>query len=102
MKKLLTVLAGVVIALSLFVTTGNTVKAAEPANDSTVTEPNDCACHDVTMIVGAEKIKIVFDLFVSNEFKKVVKDRLKEAFVLNLTADIEVVKFNQTGQIMIG
>ena len=56
MKKLLTVLCGVVIALSLFVTTGNTVKAAE------------CGC-DVSPVLGAEKNKIVAELISSQEFK---------------------------------
>ena len=56
MKKLLTVLCGVVIALSLFVTTGNTVKAAE------------CGC-DVSPVIGAEKNKIVAELISSQAFK---------------------------------
>ncbi|MDR7236760.1 hypothetical protein [Neobacillus drentensis] len=56
MKKLLTVLCGVVIALSLFVTTGNTVKAAE------------CGC-DVSPVLGAEKNKIVAELISSQAFK---------------------------------
>ena len=56
MKKLLTVLCGVVIALSLFVTTGNSVKAAE------------CGC-DTSPVLGAEKNKIVAELISSQAFK---------------------------------
>ncbi|MDQ1145844.1 hypothetical protein QE429_002671 [Bacillus sp. SORGH_AS 510] len=56
MKKLLTLLFGGLIALSLFVTTGNTAKAAE----------NDCGC---TPVVGAEKNIIVADLISSQNFK---------------------------------
>jgi hypothetical protein len=56
MKKLLTVLFGVVIAFSLFVSTGNTVKADE------------CGC-DVSPVLGAEKNKIVAELISSQEFK---------------------------------
>ena len=61
MKKLLTVLAGVVIALSLFVTTGNTVKAAE--------QDEDCTCHDLLPLQGAERNKIVAKFLSSEEFK---------------------------------
>ncbi|MEH6954763.1 hypothetical protein [Neobacillus drentensis] len=57
MKKLLTVLCGGFIALSLFVTTGNTVKAAD-----------DCGC-DVSPVFGAEKNKIVAELISSQAFK---------------------------------
>ena len=56
MKKLLTVLFGAFIALTLFVTTGNTVKA------------DDCGC-DVSPVLGAEKNKIVAELISSQEFK---------------------------------
>lgn len=56
MKKLLTVLCGVVIALSLFVTTGNTVKA------------EGCGC-EVSPVLGAEKNKIVAEVLSSQQFK---------------------------------
>ncbi|WML60547.1 hypothetical protein [Neobacillus sp. PS2-9] len=59
MKKLLTILFGALIALSLFVTTGNTAKAAKPGDD--------CGCTGT--LVGAEKNKIVADLLSSQEFK---------------------------------
>ncbi|WP_413299258.1 hypothetical protein AA0X95_15360 [Bacillus sp. 1P10SD] len=59
MKKLLTLLFGALIALSLFVTTGNTAKAAKPGDD--------CGCTGT--LVGAEKNKIVADLLSSQEFK---------------------------------
>ena len=59
MKKLLTLLFGALIALSLFVTTGNTAKAAKPGDD--------CGCTGT--LVGPEKNKIVADLLSSQEFK---------------------------------
>lgn len=58
MKKLFTLLFGALIALSLFVTTGNTAKAAKP---------DDCGCKGT--LVGAEKNKVVADLLSSQEFK---------------------------------
>lgn len=66
MKKLLTVLFGAFIALSLFVTTGNTVKADEPT--PATEETHDCGC-DVSPVLGAEKNKIVAQLISSQEFK---------------------------------
>ncbi|MBV7507705.1 hypothetical protein KW850_20970 [Bacillus sp. sid0103] len=66
MKKVLTVLGGIIIALSLFVTTGNTAKAA--AKPGLPTTDHDCGC-DVTTAIGSEKNKFVADLLSSQEFK---------------------------------
>jgi hypothetical protein len=100
-KKLITVLGGVIIALSLFVSTGNTVKAAKPT-PAPHTEEENCSCHDVTLIFGEEKEEIISNLLLSKEFNKMVKKELKEGFVRDLSSEIEVIKINQTGQIMIG
>jgi hypothetical protein len=102
MKKLLTVLCGGLIALTLFVTTGNTVKAAEQTNPAEVNEPDDCACHDVTKILGAERNKTVSNLISSNQFKQVEKDLKKEGLKWKGANSIEVIKFNATGQILVG
>ncbi|MEH7075969.1 hypothetical protein [Neobacillus drentensis] len=83
MKKLLTVLAGVVIALSLFVTTGNTVKAAEP--------DGDCTCHDLLPIQGPERNKIVADFLSSKEFQAKKLELIKSGSTWNGAHTIEVV-----------
>ncbi|MBT2655748.1 hypothetical protein J7E81_10960 [Bacillus sp. ISL-18] len=56
MKKLLTVIGGLVVAVSLFAGSGNTAKAA------------DCGC-DTSPVLGAEKNKIIANLISSQEFK---------------------------------
>lgn len=58
-KKILGLLCGGIMAFSLFAAPGTTVQAAE----------EDCACHDVTIITGAEKNKIIANLISSQEFK---------------------------------
>ena len=83
MKKLLTVLAGVVIALSLFVTTGNTVKAAEP--------DEDCTCHELLPLQGAERNKIVAEFLSSAEFKAKKLELIKSGSTWNGAHTIEVV-----------
>ncbi|MBT2728094.1 hypothetical protein J7E63_14225 [Bacillus sp. ISL-75] len=83
MKKLLTVLCGIVIALSLFVTTGNTVKAAEAYED--------CTCHDLLPLQGAERNKIVATFLSSEEFKAKKLELLKSGFSWNGAHSIEVV-----------
>ncbi|ETI68876.1 hypothetical protein [Neobacillus vireti] len=102
MKKFLTVLCGGLIALSLFVTTGNTAKAAEPTDPSTVTEPDDCGCHDVTPLFGAERNKIVAKIISGNEFKTAEKNLNKDGFKWNGANSIEVLKHNQAGMIIVG
>ncbi|WP_066254914.1 hypothetical protein [Neobacillus drentensis] len=83
MKKLLTVLCGVVIALSLFVTTGNTVKAAEP--------DDGCTCHELIPIQGAERNKIVAKFISSEVFKAKKLELLKSGNKWNGAHSIEVV-----------
>jgi hypothetical protein len=105
MKKLLTVLCGVVIALSLFATTGNTVKAAAPTTapiSAAVEHEDDCACHDVTTIVGVEKVKIIAKIILSEEFLKANRTLGKMGYTWNITKNIEVIKQNQSGEIMVG
>jgi diacylglycerol kinase family enzyme len=84
MKKLLTVLCGVVIALSLFATTGNTVQAEE------------CGC-DVTPIFGAEKNKIVATLISSPEFKSTKFSLKSDGYTWRGAKNIEVIVNNTYG-----
>jgi hypothetical protein len=93
MRKYLSLLFAGFIFLLMFATPETTVKAAE--ND-------DCACHDVSPILGAEKNKIVSDLLKSEEFKSVRKNPEFNAFNWNGAANIEVVKLNQLNFVMIG
>ncbi|MBO0960583.1 hypothetical protein J1P26_12835 [Neobacillus sp. MM2021_6] len=83
MKKVLTVLCGVLVALSLFVTTGNTVKAAEP--------DDDCTCHDLLPLQGAERNKIVAKFLSSKEFKTQKAELLSTGYTWNGAHTIEVV-----------
>ncbi|WP_040208927.1 hypothetical protein [Neobacillus jeddahensis] len=101
MKKFLTVLCGVLVALSLFMTTGNTAKAAEISPKVAVSHEDDCGC-DVSTVVGKEKTKIVLNLITSKAFLNTVVNQLKEGFVWNITEDIEVIKDNQSGQVLVG
>ncbi|MFP5111978.1 hypothetical protein ACSU64_06310 [Bacillaceae bacterium C204] len=89
MKKLLTVLAGVVIALSLFLTTGNTVKAEEP---------DECGCI-VSPVLGAEKNKIVANLLSSQEFKNVKHSLKGKGYSYRGAKNIEVVINHSQGDI---
>lgn len=99
MKKLLTVLSGVIIALSLFVTTGNTVKAEEPAP---ATEEQECGC-DVSPVFGAEKNKIVANLLSSQEFKNVKLSLKSKGYSWRGAKNIEVmVNHSFGGMIMVG
>ncbi|MEH7415381.1 hypothetical protein V7266_08895 [Neobacillus drentensis] len=93
MKKLLTVIGGLVIAGSLFVTSGNTAKAAET---------DDCPCHQVTIIRGAERNKMVADVISSENFKNVKKELEQDGFKWTNAHDIEVIKYNLNGKILIG
>lgn len=102
MKKFLTVLCGGLIALTLFVTTGNTAKAAGPTDPPAVTEADDCGCHDVTQLFGAERNKIVAKIISGNEFKTAEKNLNKDGFKWNGANSVEVLKHNQTGMIIVG
>jgi hypothetical protein len=90
LKKLLTVLCGVIIALSLFVTTGNTVKAA------------DCGC-DVSPVLGAEKNKIIANLLSSQKFKDTKHTIFEEGYKWRGASNIEVMVNHTHGDaLMIG
>ena len=82
MKKLLPLLFGGLIALTLFVTTGNTAKAAQ--ND-------DCTCHDLIPLSGSERNKIVADLLSSESFKTQKMELIKSGYKWNGAHTIEVV-----------
>jgi hypothetical protein len=82
-KKLITVLGGVIIALSLFVTTGNTVKAEEPGDD--------CTCHDLIPLQGAERNKIVAKFISSEQFKAKKLELIKSGSTWNGAHLIEVI-----------
>ncbi|WP_066062523.1 hypothetical protein [Neobacillus soli] len=101
MKKLLTVLFGGFIALSLFVATGNTAKAAEPTTAPQTVDEN-CECHNVTPIFGAERNKIVAKIISSKEYKEVEKNLKKDSFKWQGANSVEVLRFNKTGQIIVG
>jgi hypothetical protein len=93
MRKLISLLSGcVVILVVLFVTPGNAVFATE----------DDCECHNVTTIFGAEKNKIVSDILKSDEFKNAKKGWKNKGYSFNGVDDVEVVKHNIYGSIMVG
>ncbi|MEH7120799.1 hypothetical protein V7128_25835 [Neobacillus vireti] len=77
MKKLLTVLGGLVIAGSLFMASGNTVKAEE------------CGCV-TSPILGAEKNKIIANLISSQEFKAAKQSITNEGYSWKGIKNIEV------------
>jgi hypothetical protein len=92
MRKYISLLFAGFIFLLIFATPETTVKAAE--ND-------ECACHDVSPILGAEKNKIVSDLLKSEEFKQ-IRESTKGEYSLKGVHNIEVVKLNQLNFIMVG
>ncbi|WP_144548140.1 hypothetical protein [Bacillus sp. X1(2014)] len=87
MKKLITVLCGIIIGLSLFVSIGNTAKAAE------------CEC-DVTPVLGAEKNKIVANLLNSQEFKNVKHSLKSDGYSYRGAKNIEVLINHTYGNIV--
>jgi hypothetical protein len=97
MKKLLTLLFGALIALSLFVTTGNTAKAAEPTSDE-----ENCTCHDVTPILGAEKNIIVARLLSGQDFKVAKSSLLSKEYKFLGVSNTEVYKHNYMDLTIIG
>ncbi|SDN32232.1 hypothetical protein [Bacillus sp. OK048] len=101
MKKFLSLLCGSLILVLMFTGTANPVKAASPTNvlDS---KSDTCECHAVTPIYGMEKYKIILNLLGSKEFSKTTKKLLKDGYYWNITAEIEVLKHNQYGTIMVG
>ena len=89
MKKLLTVLCGIIIALSLFVTTGNTAKAAPKPSLPSPEGDHECGCV-VSTVLGAEKNKIVADLLSSQEFKNAKQLITSEGYSWRGIDNIEV------------
>ncbi|MBM7655619.1 hypothetical protein [Neobacillus cucumis] len=103
MKKLITIIGGLLVAVSLFVTYGNTAKAEEATVSTFVTSQNeDCACHDVTPILGAERNKIVADLISNNEFKTVKKDLMSKGYKWLGASEVQVYKHNQLPIMIVG
>jgi hypothetical protein len=92
MRKLISLMSGCLVILGLlFVTPGNAVYAEE-----------DCICHDVAPIFGAEKNKIVADILKSDAFKNAKKDWKTEGYTFNGVDSVEVIKFNKFGFVMVG
>ncbi|WP_223590342.1 hypothetical protein [Neobacillus bataviensis] len=83
MKKVLTLLFGGLIALTLFVSTGNTAKAEEP---------EDCSCHELKPLTGSERNKIVADLISSKAFKEKKKELKAIGYQWNGAHGIEVIQ----------
>ncbi len=100
MKKILTVLCGVLVGLSLFVTTGNTAKAAEP-DQPAVASDSECGCV-VTPILGAERNKIVAGIISSESFKTVKKELKNDGYKWTGANNVEVMKNISYGIVMVG
>lgn len=92
-KKLFAILCGGVVAFSLFAAPGNPVKAAEE---------EDCTCHDVTPIYGAQKNKIIANLISSQEFKNAKLDIIKDGDNWRGINSTEVMVNNYYGVTMVG
>jgi hypothetical protein len=91
MKKLLTIIGGLVVAVSLFAGFGNTAKAA-----------TDCGC-DTSPVLGAEKNKIIANLISSQEFKDAKLSVRNEGFSWKGVKNIEVIVNHTFGDaLMIG
>lgn len=103
MKKIMTLLFGGVIAFTLFVTNGNTAKAAELSNlSSTAVNTNSpCGCN-VTILTGAERNKIVSDLLKTDEFKVKKAEALTDGYSWNGADAIQVIRDNDMGTILVG
>ncbi|MCM3765459.1 hypothetical protein [Neobacillus niacini] len=102
MKRVLPILIGSLIGLFLFVMPGSYVEAAAEVNPIIQSADDDCACHDVTPIEGIEKVKITANLLISFDFWKASLQALKEGYYIKDITKIEVIKHNQTGQVMVG
>lgn len=90
------------MAFTIFVTGGNTAKAAGLSNSpGTAATSGDCGCH-VTIITGKERNKLVSHLLKTHEFKTVKKNAKKEGYSWNGAHDIQVIRKNDTGEILIG
>ena len=105
MKKVLPLLLGSSLAFMIFAMPGNSVKAAEPTNATQSTAAatdGGCSCHDVTQVEGKEKVIIIANLLGSKEFWNASLQALKDGYYVKDVSKIEVVKHNQTGQVLIG
>jgi hypothetical protein len=100
MKKYLSLLFTGLIVLSMYVTPGTTVKAAE--TNVVIAATGDCSCHDVTPILGAERNKMVSDLLKSEAFKNLKMELKEEGYTWYGAQGIEVIKINVNGMILIG
>ncbi|MCM3764686.1 hypothetical protein [Neobacillus niacini] len=81
-KKIMALLFGGAMAFSLFAAPGNPVQAAE--ND-------DCGCHDLVPLSGAERNKIVAKFLSSDAFKDKKAELLSSGNKWNGAHTIEVV-----------
>jgi len=92
MKKFLSALFISLLVLSMFAVPGNPVQAEEA---------DECSCHDLGLLTGAERNKIVADFLSSNEFKSKKLELLHSGYKWNGAKSIEVVRPAE-GQIMVG
>ncbi|MDQ0201346.1 hypothetical protein [Neobacillus ginsengisoli] len=101
MKKFLSVLCVSLFVLLMFGTPGNSVKAAGNSANSVVPATLDCGCN-VTPLVGTEKYKIIASIVLSEEFVKMLMDANKNGYKWDKSEDIQVIKNNKTGDILVG
>ncbi|QCJ42790.1 hypothetical protein FAY30_13205 [Bacillus sp. S3] len=99
MKKLLTVLCGILVALSLFVTTGNTAKAAVTVQSDELS--GECGCV-VEPILGSERNKIAANLISSEAFKTVKKNLKKDGLKWTDANSLEVIHNISHNIVMVG
>jgi hypothetical protein len=100
MKKYLSLLLGSLIVLLMFVTPGNSAKAAEPELLTAVSATHDCGC-DVSPVLGAERNKLVSNLLSSDEYKTVKSDTKNAGYKSHGANEIEVIRNNANGMILI-
>jgi hypothetical protein len=99
MKKFVSLFCASLLAFLLVASPVSSVFAAESTN---VTNADDCECHDVTPIEGSEKYQIILKVILSKEFLNASIQMLKDGYILNVTKEIEVVKHNIYGNVMVG
>lgn len=100
MKKLVSLVCGGALALSLFAAPGTPAEAAGPKVIPTHSE-DDCECN-VTPILGAEKNKIVANLLSSQEFKNTKFSFTNAGFIWRGADNIEVIRDNDTNLVLVG
>lgn len=99
MKKFVTLFCAGILAFLLVASPVNSVYAAE---GSIVATEDDCECHNVTPIEGPEKYQIILNVMLSKEFLNASIQMLKNGYILNITKEIEVLKHNSYGNVMVG